>query len=145
MHLYDYKCKVKPNWLPLWCWSFPWDPLFDQFTTEGVWYSMLTHAYPHKLIRKIKVAIARLRAHFAYGLMGLPWLFESKEKECGHTWHWISLLRPGVIKQHKTSVWSFLAVVRGIVVGAHQITHINELYCSDNSYGKYSSVKFICA
>ena len=28
------------------------------------------------------------------------WWFESLEKD-GHTWHWMSLLRPAVIKQHK--------------------------------------------
>ena len=33
----------------------------------------------------------------------LIWWLASLEKY-GHTWHWMSLLRPGVIKQHKTFI-----------------------------------------
>ena len=29
------------------------------------------------------------------------------QRECGHTWHWMSLLRPGVIKKHKTQPQTF--------------------------------------
>ena len=29
------------------------------------------------------------------------WWFAKQSKEYGHTWHWMSLLRPGVIKEHK--------------------------------------------
>ena len=47
----------------------------------------------------------------------LIWWFPSLEKY-GHTWHWMSLLRPGVIKQHKPNpllcmglfCWQFRAV-----------------------------------
>ena len=45
-------------------------------------------------------AITRLTAHFMCGLMSD--LVICKFRKYGHTWHRMSLLRPGVIKQHKT-------------------------------------------
>ena len=64
--------------------------------------SMLMYTCSHKPLRKnsCSCAIPRLTAHFMCGLMSdlvvcKPW------KEYGHTCHWMSLLRPCVIKQHK--------------------------------------------
>ena len=64
--------------------------------------SMLTHTYPHKPLKKIKVAIyaiTRLTAHLMCGLMSD--LVSCKFKK---VWSYTTtnvLLRPGVIKQHK--------------------------------------------
>ena len=45
-------------------------------------------------------AITGLTAHFTCGLMS--GLVNCKHrKECGHTWHWMSLLRPDFVNQHK--------------------------------------------
>ena len=38
----------------------------------------------------------------------LIWLFSSFKKKYGHTWHRISLLRPGVIKQRKPNQSTYL-------------------------------------
>ena len=67
--------------------------------------SMLTHTYQHKPLWKVKVNI------YAIMIPGwqpslcvawcLIWRVASLEKKYGHTWHRMSLLRPGVIKQPK--------------------------------------------
>ena len=56
--------------------------------------TMLTHAYPHKPLRKMKVAICNHQADsFTCGLMSdLVICKHRKESVC--TWHWMSLLRP---------------------------------------------------
>ena len=62
----------------------------------GVKVSMLTHTYPHKLQRRIEVtiyAITRLTANYMCGLMS-DLLICNFRKKYGHTWHWMSLLRP---------------------------------------------------
>ena len=58
--------------------------------------------YPHKPQRNIEVTTCntRLSAHLMYGLMSI-WWFASLEKKYDHTWRPMSLLRPGVIEQHK--------------------------------------------
>ena len=61
--------------------------------------SMLTHIYPHKPLRKIEVT--RLTAQCTCGLMS-DLEIDKPRKEYGQTWHWMSLLRPGGIKQHRT-------------------------------------------
>ena len=66
--------------------------------------SILIHTY----------AITRLTANF---ICGLIWWFASLEKY-GHTWHQMSLLRLGVLKQHKPN----LVCARGSVD--------NRLYCA---------------
>ena len=76
-------------------------------TSSVLWgdkVSMLTHIYPHKPQRKIEVTICkitRLTTHFMCGLMS-DLLICKFIKTYGHTWHRMSLLRPGVIKPHKT-------------------------------------------
>ena len=64
--------------------------------------SMLTHTYPHKPLRKIKVTICNHQSGGPLCVVALCliWWFASLEKY-GHTWHRMSLPRPGVIKQHK--------------------------------------------
>ena len=64
---------------------------------------MLIHAYLRKELRKIKrpSAITRLTAHIACGLM-FDLVICKHRKEYGLIWHWMSLPRPGVNKQHKT-------------------------------------------
>ena len=64
---------------------------------------MLTHAFPHKSLRNIKVAICNHQTDgplYVWPAWCLIWWFASLEKY-GHTWYRMSLLRPGVIKQHK--------------------------------------------
>ena len=64
--------------------------------------SMLTHAYQHKPLRTIKVVIynhqAESRCYFWPNVRSADF---QVYKKYGHTWHQMSLLRPGVIKQHK--------------------------------------------
>ena len=57
---------------------------------------------PTETLRKIKwpPAITRLTVHFTCGLMS-DLLISKHRKKYGHTWHWVSLLRPGVTSQHK--------------------------------------------
>ena len=63
---------------------------------------MLIHTYPHKPLMKIKFpsAITRLTAHFTCDLMSALVIYNHRKD--GYTWHWMSFLRPGGIKQHKT-------------------------------------------
>ena len=65
--------------------------------------SMLTYAYPHKPPRKIEVASWNHHADcpFYWGLTSAPVIHKQRE-EYGLTWHRMSSLRPGTIKQHKT-------------------------------------------
>ena len=65
---------------------------------------MLAHTYPHKPLRKesetMNYAITRLTAYLMCGLMSNLVICKFWKKH-GHTWHRMSLLRPGVIKQRK--------------------------------------------
>ena len=64
--------------------------------------SMLTYTYPHKLLRKIEVAICNHQADDPFLLVAwCPICNFQIEKVYGHTWHWMSLPRPGVNKQLK--------------------------------------------
>ena len=70
---------------------------------------LLTHTYPHKPLRKIKVTMCRHQVGFLSDLVIIQFtcILESQvvicmqRQECGHTWHWMSSLRPDVIKQCK--------------------------------------------
>ena len=62
--------------------------------------SMLTHANPWGRL-KWPSAIIRLQGHFTCGLMHDLAICKHRI-EYGHTWHWMLLPRPVVIKQHKT-------------------------------------------
>ena len=74
--------------------------------------SMLTHTYPPKPLRTLKrpSAITSLTDQFTCGLMS-DLVICKHIKEYGHTWHQMSLMRPGVIAQHKLHllllVWTF--------------------------------------
>ena len=76
---------------------------------SGVWgdeVSMLTHTYPHKPMTKIKVTICNQQAESPLYVWSGVWsgdLQNNLEKD-GHTWHWMSLLRPGVTKQYKPNL-----------------------------------------
>ena len=86
-----------------WCLLVLWK-VKKTFTLWGDKVSMLTHIYLHKPQRKIELTICkitRLTAHFMCGLMS-DLLICKFIKTYGHTWHRMSLLRPGVIKPHKT-------------------------------------------
>ena len=63
--------------------------------------NMLTHTYSYKPLRKIKwpSAVTRLTAHFTCGLSDRMNCKHGREH--GHVYHRMSLLRPGIIKQHK--------------------------------------------
>ena len=63
---------------------------------------MLTHTYPHKPQKKIKVTICNHQADSPLYVWPDVWSGDLQVlKKYGHTWHRMSLLRPGVIKQHK--------------------------------------------
>ena len=62
------------------------------WTLGGDKVSMLTHTYPHKPLRKIKVTMCNHQADSQLYVWPDVWSY-------GHTWHRMSLLRPGVIKQ----------------------------------------------
>ena len=80
------------------------DSIIPDSIFAGDKVSMLTHTctHPHKPWGRLKwpYAITRLTAHF---MCSLIWWFESLEKY-GHIWHRMSLLKPGVIKQHKPNL-----------------------------------------
>ena len=64
---------------------------------------MFTHTYPHKPLRKIKVTICNHQADIPLYVWPDVWSGDVQAlKKYIHTWHWKSLLRPGVIKQHKS-------------------------------------------
>ena len=64
---------------------------------------MFTHTYPHKPLRKIKVTICNHQADNPLYVWPDVWASDLQAlKKYIHTWHWKSLLRPGVIKQHKS-------------------------------------------
>ena len=69
------------------------------------WWSeyMLTHTYPHKPLRKIEMTICNHQADSKLYVRPNVWSGHLQvQKKHGHTWHRISLLRPGVIKHHQT-------------------------------------------
>ena len=79
-------------------------------TLGGDKVSMLTHTYTHKHLTKFKwlSAVTSLLSagwqptvRAVFGLMS-DLVICKHRNEYGHTWHWMSLLRPGVIKQHRT-------------------------------------------
>ena len=74
--------------------------------------SMLTHNYPHKPLRKIEVTICKHQADSPFYVWPVVW---SVDLQVGHTWYRMSLLRPGVIKQHKpnqnSTVLSALCII----------------------------------
>ena len=64
--------------------------------------SVLTHTYPHKPPRKTKVTICNHQADSPLYVWPNVWSGDLQvEKMHGHAWHQMSLLRSGVIKQHK--------------------------------------------
>ena len=74
------------------------------FTSYGVikWVCepIHTHTNPWGRWKWHIYANTRLTAHFMCGLMSDLVICKFRKKY-SHTWHWMSLLRPGVIKQHK--------------------------------------------
>ena len=58
----------------------------------------------------------------------LMWWFASLEKY-GHTWHWMSLLRPGVIIQHKTHL-------SGLFVGSNEMVFLQQAKVATFSIGE---------
>ena len=76
--------------------SPPTPPLGDKV-------SMLTHIYPHKAGGRLKWSYAKSpgwHPTLCVASCLICW-FALAYKKYGHTWHRMSLLRPGVIKQHK--------------------------------------------
>ena len=66
--------------------------------------SMLTHTYPHKPIRKIKVTVCNHQADSPLYVLPDVWSGDLQDlKKYGHIWHQMSLLRPGIIKQTNNS------------------------------------------
>ena len=66
--------------------------------------SKFTHTYPHKPIKKTKVAICYHQAGYPYYMYLWPdvWFGElqSQESVWYRPWCWMSILRPGNFKQH---------------------------------------------
>ena len=67
--------------------------------------TMLTHAYPLKLMRKIKLAVSRLTAHLTYGLMSALVICNQSmvlhDTKCAYK-------KQVSFKQHKTQTQTFL-------------------------------------
>ena len=64
--------------------------------------STLIHIYTHKPLRKIKVTLCNHQADISLYVWPNVWFGELQvQKKYGHTWRWMSLLRPSVIRQHK--------------------------------------------
>ena len=74
-------------------------------TTAGDKVSMITHPYPHKSQRKWISAITRLTVHYTCDLMSDVVICKHRI-ECGHTWHWLSLLKPSGQLRTQTQCWS---------------------------------------
>ena len=98
-------------------WIYQLIPSWD-FTLRGDKVSMLTHTSPHKHLMKIKVTICNhqddsLFYLYLYVCCG-PLVICKLRKEYHHAWHWMSLLRPGVIEQDRTQdsvIYSHLPVI----------------------------------
>ena len=86
---------------------------------KWVCLSIYTHLHP-KGILKWPYANTTLTAHFMCGLMSDLAICKFKKKY-GHTWHRMSLLRPGVIKQHKPNLKSSL--IQRITMCPHGYHH----------------------
>ena len=102
-HRYPFDEAIINNRIPAWylyLWCSPW--------RDKV--SMLTHTYPHcKPLVKTKVTICNHQADSPLYVWPDVWPGDLQVwKTYGHTWHQISLLRPGVIKQHKPIYGKFV-------------------------------------
>ena len=78
-------------------------PSKQYISPQGDKVSMLTHIYPHKARGRLKWSYAKSpgwQPTLCVALCLICW-FALAYKKYGHTWHRMSLLRPGVIKQHK--------------------------------------------
>ena len=77
------------------------------FFLEGKNVSTLTHTHRYKPRRIIiNLAITSLTTQFTFGLMFVLVICYSMEKKCVHTWHQISLLRSGLVKNPKKKLIS---------------------------------------
>ena len=81
--------------------SFFW----PSHTTRSDKVGILTHAYPHKPLRKTEVSICnhQVDSPLYCGLLSAVVICKQR-KESGHTWYWIFLTRSGVIKQRKLKI-----------------------------------------
>ena len=78
----------------------------QQIPLRGHKVSMLTHTYEHKPPRNIEVTIFNHQDDSPFFVWPDVWSGELQIQKkyaliYGYTWHRISFLRPGVIKQHK--------------------------------------------
>ena len=70
------------------------------YNLQQYYTSVLTHTYPHKPLRKIEVTICSHQADSPLYVWPDVWSRDLQvQKNYGHAWHRMSLLRPGVIKQ----------------------------------------------
>ena len=81
-----------------------------QYCTLWGWQSILTHTYPHKSPRKIKVAVINGWQPILLSAWCLLWWFASLSR-VSHTWHWMSLLRSSVTKQGRTQNYQYCLFV----------------------------------
>ena len=76
--------------------------LQNSYTLRGDKVSMLAYTYPHKPLRNTKVTMCNHQANNPLHVWPDVWSDDLQVlKKHGHTWHRMSFLRPGVIKQHK--------------------------------------------
>ena len=74
--------------------------------------SILAHTYPHKPLKKIKMTICNHQADSPLHVWPDVWSGDLQVyKMCSHTWHRMSLLRPGVVKQHKSKLFTIYALL----------------------------------
>ena len=76
-------------------------PILFLFHVLPRWETKNVH--PHTPLRMMEVAIC---IHFSGDLMS-DLVICKQIKQYGHTWHWMCLLRIGIIKQHKTQTQAF--------------------------------------
>ena len=77
---------------------------------------MLAHTYLHKPLRKIKVTICNHQADSPLYVWIDVWPGDLQVlKKYGHIWHWMPLLRQGVIKQHTTKPYHATSIHPGVM------------------------------
>ena len=106
--LYLSTCQLLPSWLhpqQKWHTAFPksWCHI-SQRNVSSQCRKCLINLYiptPNPVFRKIKVTICNHQVDSPLYVWPDVWSGDCNIKKYSHTWHRMSLLRPGVTKQHK--------------------------------------------
>ena len=78
----------------------------DHLRTSNSFVEYVNASKPPKEDLKCPSAITKLTAHFTCGVMFHLAICKHR-KEYGHVWHRMSVLRLGVVKQHKTQTQTY--------------------------------------